>query len=365
MKRRDRAMAQLAAPMMAAVMRRTKGLPRGRAHRHLVGMMLAMSVLLTACGGGGDESSTGPRSQSKPTVANASPQVVVPLEKRLIGKAHIPDGDTMVEVGGSVWVKTDDGQLVRVDPATTRVTGRLQLDQRGLGQRYCEGIGSDGTSVWTCATNADATPIVRVDPVTAKVVQRYEVDKNFDQLNIPFVNGMMWVLTDDGSTITGLRAGSGSPYKLELGVRCLQATGDGSDLVLTCPADDSVRRVDVETGKTLAKRHLERPYILSASKSSVWVGTTAGVERLDAKTLARLTLFPGIELETTGDIAASDDEVWVRTQGPFLYHIDPNSLRVTEQVSANPALSGGSLLVTDDALWTTAFNDSTVFHLRR
>jgi streptogramin lyase len=303
--------------------------------------------------------------ESKPVVARTQPQSVVPLDQRLIGRAHIPNGDTLVEVGGAVWVKTDDGQLVRVDPATTRVTGRLQLDQKGLDHRYCEGIGTDGTSVFTCATNAKTTPIVRIDPVTAKVVQRYQVDKNFDQLSIPYVDGRMWVLTGDGSNITGVEPVSGAMRALKLGVRCAQAAGDGGHLVLACPLDDSVRRVDLTSGKTVAKRTVQRPNIITAAGQSVWVGTTSGVEQLDAKTLARRTLFPGIALETTGDIASNGDGIWVRAQGPFLYHIDPRSRRITEQISADGSLSGGSLLLTDDALWTTAFNDATLFHLRR
>jgi hypothetical protein len=326
---------------------------------------LVLSLLVAACSSTKGQDKPASHSERRPTVATMSPDAVVPLARRLIGRARIPNGDTMVEVGGAVWVKTDDGQLVRVDPTTTRVTGRLQLDQKGLDHRYCEGIGTDGTSVWTCATNAKTTPIVRIDPATAEVAQRYEVDKIFDQLYLPYVAGRIWVLTGDGSTITGLPPDSGPPHELALGVRCAQAAADGDDLVLTCPLDDSVRRIDAQNGKTLARRHLERPNIVSASNGSVWVGTTSGVERLDGQSLARLTSFPKIALETTGDIAASEDDVWIRAQGPFLFHIDPSSLRVTEQVTADPALSGGSLLLTDDALWTTAFNDSTLFHLRR
>jgi hypothetical protein len=76
-------------------------------------------------------------------------------------------------------------------------------------------------------------------------------------------------------------------------------------------------------------------------------------------------VYPHQVVGLEGDLTAAADELWVRGAGGVLWRIDPTRDSVAEQLSADPALSAGSLLVTSDALWATAGNDGVVLHLRR
>ncbi len=64
-------------------------------------------------------------------------------------------------------------------------------------------------------------------------------------------------------------------------------------------------------------------------------------------------------------MAVDGNDVWVRTVNGFLDRIDARSNVVAEQIRPERALSGGSLLVAEGSIWTTAFDDNIVLRLRR
>ena len=64
-----------------------------------------------------------------------------------------------------------------------------------------------------------------------------------------------------------------------------------------------------------------------------------------------------------GDLAATDTAVWVRQPEGFLLRIDPATDQVAARYDIDPVPSGGSLLVTDDAVWTSAFDDNVVYKI--
>jgi hypothetical protein len=76
------------------------------------------------------------------------------------------NADGLVAAAGAVWVKSDDGRVVRIDPSTNAVTDTLQMDQVSDSSHYCQGIGADGSSVWACATRDDGTGVAQIDPGT-------------------------------------------------------------------------------------------------------------------------------------------------------------------------------------------------------
>jgi streptogramin lyase len=67
-----------------------------------------------------------------------------------------------------------------------------------------------------------------------------------------------------------------------------------------------------------------------------------------------------------GDLAVDDTgAIWARQQSGFLMRIDPNRSAVVERAAALASLSGGSLLITGDSIWTTASDDAALLRLRR
>jgi streptogramin lyase len=149
-----------------------------------------------------------------------------------------------------------------------------------------------------------------------------------------------------------------------LPARCLQLTASEAVVVATCAVDNLVVGLDPETGSEVGRASLESPRIAAATEQDIWVDTSHGLTRLDTDLEVR-AVYPNQVVGLEGDLAVAADELWVRGTGGVLWRIDPADNTVAEQLSASPALSAGSLLVTDDSLWASDGNGSAVLHLRR
>ncbi len=114
----------------------------------------------------------------------------------------------------------------------------------------------------------------------------------------------------------------------------------------------------------LARAEVPQPGVVAATADDVWVGSSDGLLRLDARTLRRKAVFKELSPLLYGDVRATSDDVFVRLKGEhFLYRIDPSTNQVAEYVKGDPNLSSGSVLVTDDAIWTTAYDNQQLFRL--
>jgi len=299
------------------------------------------------------------------TTGVAKPLATTPLAERQIGRITIDNADGLVAALGFIWVKTDDGRLVKVDPRTNRIVRQRKLDTATEQSHYCQGIGTDGKSVWACATTDTATDVVKVDPTSLAPVQRLRVNKVFDQLRLPFAGGKLWVLGADGSSLIGVDPVTGAATSRRLPVRCLQLFGSDNVLVATCRVDNVILRIDPASGSVSARRSIASPGFAATSETDTWVDTSEGVQRLDPA-LRTTAVYPDLVVGLGGDLAMDGTgEIWARQQSGFLFHIDPNRNAVVEQVTASGSLSGGSLLITGDSIWTTASDDAVLLRLHR
>jgi hypothetical protein len=68
----------------------------------------------------------------------------------------------MVSAFGSLWVKQDTGDVVRVDPEAGNVIARIAHDSprdpRAHG-RGCQGIGASEEAIWSCPREGTITRI--------------------------------------------------------------------------------------------------------------------------------------------------------------------------------------------------------------
>ena len=106
-----------------------------RAGRPVV--ILALVALMASCGGdaGGETSSaTAPSTVPSTTVAPATlpapvaaDPTVVPVADRTEARFDIIGGpDWLAATDDALWVKGDDGRLVRLDPTTNEVVAEIQ-----------------------------------------------------------------------------------------------------------------------------------------------------------------------------------------------------------------------------------------------
>lgn len=301
---------------------------------------------------------------SVPTIL-PTPSSIVTLEERLLATIDIRSPDELALVQGFIWVKTDDGHVIQVDPATNRVVGDIKVDTTRDPFHYCQGLGTDGESIWACSASGDeddrTIDVVRIDPGSRSVVETVAVGKIFDQLNMPFLLNQIWVLTGSGDQLVGIDVTTNLPGPaIELGARCFQVAAVSGSLLVTCSLDNLILRIDPEKMEVTERLTFTSPRNLAATENGIWVSQRNAVVRLDTESLNPVAEYPRL---SNADIFITEEAVWVRLENGFLYRIDPASNELMEQIKTDQRLSIGSILVTPDSIWTTAGDDDLLVRL--
>jgi outer membrane protein assembly factor BamB len=289
----------------------------------------------------------------------------------LLATVDINNPDEIVSVQGFIWVKTDDGRVVQVDPATNTVVADIKVDTTTDPSRYCQGLGADENNVWACSASGDADQasidVVRIDPKSRNVVATVNVGKIFGQFEMPFLDNQIWVLSGNGDKLVGIDVTTNQPNPaIDLGLNCNQIAPLNEFLLASCTKDNIILKIDSKTSQVVDRISVETPHFIVSTKDSLWVTQDNSVVRLDARTLRPIADFSKLfNVSLTGDIFATDDSVWVRQDQGFLYRIDLSSNEMMEQIQTANPLSGGSLIITSDSIWTTASDDGKLFRLSR
>jgi streptogramin lyase len=337
----------------------------------LIPFLILIAVAFAAAalvGCGGDDDSTGDVAEASDAAA-AEPSLPKPitaagakrvnLEERLLTELEVPSPDWMVEAFGSLWVKRDDGAVVRVDPATGRIAAEIPAPGPPS-QHVCQGIGASGGAIWSCPAVGE---IVRIDPATNEVAATARIDKLPDQGRIVSTTDRVCVLTDSGAELTAIDPRDAKPTEaVKLNARCSELATDGTTLWAMCPFYDRVLRIDARTGEV--GDTLELAGASNASVSDhLWVGFEGGVAQVDSDTLEVLAVYE-VHPRYGGAIFATPDAVWVREEGgSFLTRIDPEGQRIVETIEAPKLPSGGDAVQIAGSVWATAYNDATLVEL--
>lgn len=286
------------------------------------------------------------------------------LSSRQIATLRVENADGMVAVAGSLWVKTDDGRVVQIDPATNRVRREIKVDATSDPPEYCQGIGSDGTSVFACAATGTGTDVVVVEPATGHLVRRIKTAKAFDQLALPATSRGIWVLTGDGSRVGVIDPQTGRFMTYRLGVRCQQLAARGDRVVATSQLSDAVVVLDAISGSVVGRRQVTSPRMTAiADDGSIWVDARDGLTRLRPD-LSIDSVYPDVIATAGGDVQAADGAVWVRGEDGTVTKIDATTGQLLERISADDELTAGSLLIAYDSIWMTSSDDGIMVRLR-
>lgn len=316
----------------------------------------------TSAGVSSTRSEQSPKS-SAPTAIVASPASRTTFGSLAQAVLEVTNPDGITAAAGGVWIKTDDGRAVRIDPTTNKITDQVALDQGFDSSTYCQGIGTDGTSVWACAVEAHGTAIAQITPTTGHVVRRVPIDKIFDQLSLPVTARGVWVLTGDGSTVRVIDPATGHSTAYQLGVACQQLAAEGDRVMATASVANVVVVLNAATGAVVGRVHLRGPRIAAMLGGDAWVDTDEGLTRIGPD-LAVRAVYPGLVASADGDVVAAAGSVWVRAADGAISRIDPITGRLVERITPDRPLSGGSLHVAFGSIWTTSNDDGTVIRLR-
>lgn len=219
-----------------------------------------------------------------------------------------PDGITAA--AGDVWIKTDDGRAVRIDPTTNKITSQVAF----------------GLSL----------------PATARGV---------------------WVLTGDGSTVRVIDPATGHSTGYQLGVACQQLAAEGDRVIATASVATVVVVLNAAAGAVVGRVHLRSPRIAAMLGGDAWVDTDEGLTRIGPD-LAIRAVYPGVVASADGDVVAAVGSVWVRAADGAISRIDPSSGQLVERITPDRPLSAGSLRIAFGSIWLTSNDDGSVIRLR-
>ena len=289
--------------------------------------------------------------------------VTATFAERLQATIQVPNADGLAAVAGALWVKTDDGRVVRIDPATNKVTGETKVDAGPDPDEFCVGIGTDGTALWSCATGKAGTDLVRIDPQSRRAVLRVSVGKVFDQLALPVTDRGAWALTADGRRVSVADPATGRVASYPLGDRSLQLAADGDRVVATSVAGGSVTVLDAATGQQTGRVSLPDARLAVIAGQDIWVDARDGLTRIGPDLAAGVA---DRELGTgaNGDLVATAGAIWLRTSTGTITKVDPATGHAVERLTPETPLRPGSLLVAFGSIWASSGDDGTVIRLR-
>jgi hypothetical protein len=309
------------------------------------------------------------------------PSSIIPLEARLLATIDATEHplatpnmsgnhpDEIVFAGGFIWTKTDNGHVIQVDPTTNTIVGAIKVDTTTDPNHYCQGLGTDGEDIWACSASSGdddrMIDVVRIDSESQSIVETFKVGKVFDQFKMPFLQNQIWVLTETGSKLIGIDVATNQPGSaIDLGTRCFQLAAMEETLLATCGLDNLLLQIDPAKGEVTKRVTLQGPRNVGAAANGVWVLQDSAVVRLDPESLTPVVTVTDLpRMGTMGDVFVTEEAVWMRQESGFLYMIDPASNELIEQIKPDRSLSGGSILVTSDSIWTTANEDDLLLRL--
>jgi outer membrane protein assembly factor BamB len=319
-------------------------------------LVAVTALLLVACSApdvddGGNATPTTVAAPSTSTAPEGFPVVTADAVQEQ--RWRLPGGPDWLAVDDhGLWVKRDDGTVDRIAPDT----GEIELTVE-IGGDLCQGLGVGLGAVWSCS----GSDVVRLDPRTGEVTATLAVDKTFSQGHLVTAAGQLWVLTGDGSTLTGVDPDTGTTVtRIPLATQATDLAVGDAGLWVFSNVDGHVLRIDPAGTVALRATGFDRPTAIAVT-DQVWVGAVGGTSRIDPDTgeiLAASTIGTG----HGGSLAVGPDGVWVRSPRRFLVRLDPDTATPVAGISAD-VQSGGDIAVAFDSVWTTAFDDAVLFRL--
>lgn len=299
----------------------------------------ALCLLLAAgCGGSGTAVSSQPATTPAPKLV----RITVPGDPFAVAVA--PDG--------AVWTATHDGkQVVRVDPATRKVTETTPITGNGTALAWANG------SIWAVGWKR---ALYRLGDPGGGIAQTIPLPRP-DQMAVDA--GSLWVTNWQHNSVTQIDAATGRPGRTvtagpppsggEQGVSAV-AVGDGSVWVVRGDLN-RVYRVDPANGRVEATIDVgATPVSASFGEGSLWVTNLQGntVSRVDPAT-NRVIATIAAQTEPAYAVAAGG-AVWVTNfGGDTVTRIDPATNRTREVLVC---LGPAGLAAAGDAVWVACPN---------
>jgi streptogramin lyase len=260
---------------------------------------------------------------------------------------------------GVVWVHKDDGDVLGIDPDSGKVVQTLDTGYHEV--PACQGLGHDAVQLWACAGD---TGLVRLDPQTG-VTTPVPAHKRSDEGRLAWSGGVLWYLETGTNDLVGLGQDGAEAARVPLGEVCTDLAYDDQLVFALCPTGEHVLRVDPRARAVTGTVDASNPRNGTVA-GDLFVGSGSGMLQVDPDSLDVVHTYDDVGPGMEGNVAGTEDEVWVREQGgTFLTEIDPATHEVVATVDAPDISGGGDVLVTDHWIWATSSDDGVVVRVVR
>jgi hypothetical protein len=187
---------------------------------------------------------------------------VEPSTDRVVAAVKTPGTKdySQVAVGlGAVWVTADGGRLYRIDPNSDRVVATI------LVEGPIQGVETGGGSVWLTRPTEGDGELIRVEPATNRVTGA-PIEVGPGPIAALYGFGAVWVTNSSPSSVVRVDPSTGTVSTTGFTGRV--AAGYGS---LWATSDDSVVRADPKTGHQTATVRVPRAQAVAVGQGRVWV----------------------------------------------------------------------------------------------
>lgn len=275
----------------------------------------------------------------------------------------VPGGPLGLAQGfGSIWVSSHRGTyLYRIDPATNRVTSRIDVGQNACGQ-----IAVTTDRVWIGHCDTSTSTIV-VDPAKNAVVGSLEGDA----LAFGVGFGSVWLGSNGGAPTELLRV---DPHTLAIQARI--PVGNGGAYVTTAFGavwvsnmdDGTITRIDPATNTVTSTVRLGRPgdAMLVAAGNSLWsVSNGEGrLLRIDPRTLTVRPTAVRTRMPNGTDpvVAVGRGSLWFMPATTELDRVSVQTGRLQKRIPVI-APGGSHVLFAAGSVWIAALSSDTVLRV--
>lgn len=191
---------------------------------------------------------------------------VDPSTDRVVAAVKTPGTEdySQVAVGlGAVWVTADGGRLYRIDPNSDRVVASILVGGP------IQGVETGGAYVWVTRPSEGDGELIRVDPATNRVTGA-PIEVGPGPITALYEFGALWVSNSSPSSVVRVNPSTGTVSTMGFTGRV--AAGYGS---LWATSDDSVVRADPKTGHPTATIRVPRAQAVAVGQGRVWVLASA------------------------------------------------------------------------------------------
>jgi len=273
--------------------------------------------------------------------------------------AAIPAGPGPLRVaasGSEAWVVSEaDGSLTTLDYPRS---GPVRHERRDLGAALA-GVAFGGGYLWV--TEPRQGLLLRVDPATDRVTERIEVGGHPGA--VVYGRNRVWIADEEGAGITAVNAASGKVFRRGIAPHAAPlrlAVGAGGLWVSNATAG-TVRRIDLATATPAAAIPAGRgPAGITVARGFVWVADSRSgtVAKIDP---AIRSVVDTVEVGgNPGGIDAGPNVLWVASaDDDTVTRIDLDS----GEPEGSPLVVGsapGAVAVGGEAVWVANNGDGTV-----